>query len=140
MNKKILFNLGFLFLVFIVSEFFYVYAQQGDAIPNRPQLNYTSEDARDPFDTYLPGQEKTNYDQEEYTSGSVQPPSLTVQGLIWGGSIPQAIVNNKVVKVGDVIEEARIADITKEGVKVSYKGRNFNLAPATLSSSQEVGE
>jgi hypothetical protein len=51
-----------------------------------------------------------------------------VQGVIWGTELPQAIINNKVVKVGDTIEEVRILDIQKGGITVFYKSRNYTIS------------
>ncbi|MFA5118061.1 MAG: hypothetical protein WC695_04305 [Candidatus Omnitrophota bacterium] len=56
---------------------------------------------------------------------------LSVQGVIWGGSLKQAIVNDKVVQQGDMINNARILEITKEGIVILYMNRQFTLnAPA----------
>jgi type II secretory pathway component PulC len=140
MNKKFFYNLVFLLaLVSLAYQLFYAYAQQDNTIIARPQLNYNSEDARDPFNSYLPTEENKGGQQQE-TEAYVQPPTLTVQGLIWGSNMPQAIINNKVVKIGDIIEGARIVEIDKEGVEVSYKGRSFTLTPATVGSQEEAGQ
>ncbi len=63
-------------------------------------------------------------------------PSMTFQGMIWNSRRPQAIINNKVYDVGDVIEisagilkdsgyKVKIGDITKDGVYLRYKGKDF---------------
>ena len=56
------------------------------------------------------------------------PVSLTVQGLVWGGAVPQAIINNKVVNMGDVIEGAEVIEISKNGVILLYKNRRYTLS------------
>ena len=52
---------------------------------------------------------------------------LTVQGIIWGSNLPQAIINNKVVKVGDVLEGAEVTDINKDGVIILFAGVSHKL-------------
>lgn len=58
-------------------------------------------------------------------------PAYTIQGVIWGTELPLAIINNKVLKIGDMLDEAKIENIDKNGVVVSLKGNLFTLnAPA----------
>lgn len=107
-------------------------------IKARPNLEYKASDLRDPFQEY-PIEEEKKIEaipqveapkQEEV----VTPPALTIQGIIWGGRFPQAIINNKVVKIGDIIEEAQVSGISKEGVVITFKNRQFNLSsPAAVN-------
>lgn len=58
-------------------------------------------------------------------------PALTVRGIIWGSSLPQAIINDKVVKVGDTVDGVTVEGIEKSGVSVSFAGAIYELsAPA----------
>jgi hypothetical protein len=93
----------------------------------RPKIEPV-ENARDPFKPALEEeQDKEVPEQEE------KLPELTVQGLIWGSSLPQAIVNNKVVKVGDKIEGAEVVSIDKQGVTVLFANKEHKLSsPAAL--------
>lgn len=60
----------------------------------------------------------------------VRLPSLQIQGIIWGGSSPQAIINEQVVAKGDVIAGGvEILDISKGGIKVIYRSKIFTLLP-----------
>lgn len=97
----------------------------------RPAAGYTSDSLRDPFKPYLQREEKGAPSGE--SPGEEIPPDLVVQGIIWGSSLPQAIINNTVVKVGDMIEEARILEISKEGVTVFFKNRQYKLGSPGLS-------
>lgn len=54
-------------------------------------------------------------------------PNFSVQGVIWGGSLPQAIINDQVVKIGDTIQGAKVISIGKEGVGLLFDGRQHNL-------------
>ena len=61
-------------------------------------------------------------------------PSFAVQGLVWGGSMPQAVVDNQVVKVGDVIQDAEIVEISKDGIKLLYNKKIYKLAPPSSAA------
>jgi hypothetical protein len=98
-----------------------------------PKVEYKTESLKNPFQGYLkkPEAEAASGKQQE-----VPPPTLTIQGIIWGGELPQAIIDNKVVKVGDVIQEARIIDINKYGVTISFKGRQYNISSPASANMQ----
>ena len=57
----------------------------------------------------------------------VVAPPLRVQGLMLTKGKPQAIVNRKVLSVGDVIEEAKILAITLDSITVLYHEKEFTL-------------
>lgn len=109
-------------------------------IIERPSVEYNAEGLRDPFDVLIAkpiipesSQSKENTDIQEGT-----PPLLTVQGIIWGGMFPQAIINNKVVKVGDTVQEAQIISIEKDGITVLFKDKQFYLSsPGTEQTSKK---
>ena len=58
--------------------------------------------------------------------------NLELQGIFWGSSNPQAIINRKIVSVGDQVEDAEVAAITKESVTLSRNGQEFELKPEVL--------
>lgn len=60
----------------------------------------------------------------------VQPilPSMTIQGVIWGSSVPCVIIDNRVLKLGESINEVKITGIGKKGVEVLYSGWKYNLS------------
>lgn len=93
------------------------------------KVRYTSQALRDPFQNPF---EIYTFVEEEQIEPSVVGSTLghlRVQGIVWGTDMPQAIVNNTVVKVGEVIGGAEIVDIRKEGVYVLYKGGQYILRP-----------
>ena len=110
----------------------------------RPHIEYNASNLRDPFEDLLARkreEEARKKEAEPTIEINVPPPPLTVQGLVWGGTTPQAIINNKVVKKGDVIEEAEIVDIGKDGVNVLYKNHLFRLSsPASNYRSADKKE
>ena len=63
-------------------------------------------------------------------------PDMNFQGMIWKSSRPQAIINNKVYDVKDVInvnavagEEIRIKEILSDGINLIYKRKEFIVRP-----------
>ncbi len=110
-------------------------AQRKDEVI-RPKIEYNARGLKDPFRPLV--MEK----KVETAVGSQQPevkslPALTVQGLIWGGNFPQAIINNKVVKIGDAIGEVKITGITKEGVTVLFDNMEHKLPSPALTVPQQ---
>jgi hypothetical protein len=98
----------------------------------RPELKYTAQDSRDPFQSATSGQPQPGAESGVPAAEKKALPQLTVQGVIWGGNLPQAIINNKVLKVGDTIEGAQVKNIGKEGITVLFEGSEYNLSsPAT---------
>lgn len=110
--------------------------EQDVELLKRPHLEYNAYNLRDPFEDLLTQKKEEIRKPGESEGETVTPPPLSVQGLVWGGRTPQAIIDNRVVKVGDVIEEAEIIEISKDGVTVLYKRRIFKLSsPASNNMS-----
>jgi len=60
-------------------------------------------------------------------------PSLEVQGIIRGGRFNQAIINGKIIKVGDTVEGARVTGINSDNVVVFFGNKSATLySPAAL--------
>lgn len=101
----------------------------------RPDVVYKAEGLRDPFQNPLTEASKPAAKPEGAAVAERHaPPSLSVQGLIWGGNIPQAIVNNKVVKVGDAIDGARVISIDKNGITVLFEETEYKFSPQTAGA------
>jgi len=93
------------------------------------KIEYKAEGLKDPF-------------QEEEIEAPVPErkralPSLTIQGIVWGGSFPQAIINNKVVRAGDTIEGVEITDINKNGVTVFFENQKYTLSVSSPVSQRK---
>ncbi len=65
-----------------------------------------------------------------------QPPNLRLQGILWGTARPQAIINRKIVSVGDAVENAQIVSVSRDGVMVSFNGQQYQLKLATRGSAR----
>ncbi|MFA5198612.1 MAG: hypothetical protein WC432_03600, partial [Candidatus Omnitrophota bacterium] len=94
----------------------------------------------DPFRTYLIKDEPEVKPQE--TGLPVKPDfdisKLQLQGVVWGVKNPQAIINGKVVSVGDLIEGAEIVSIDKKGVTLSINGGIMDLSSPGQVSTKTV--
>ena len=98
----------------------------------------------DPFESQLPKPQAPvpNVIQEAPaplpTEEVINPPVISVSSLVSGGPAPQAIINGKIMRVGSEIDGAVISGITKEGIEITYKGKNFSYpAPSkTLKYTQ----
>jgi len=109
----------------------------------RPQIKYKSSQLRDPFQSYLIKEEKSKAGQEQGADNLVKPKLdlnlLEVQGIIWGGKIPQSIINNKVLAIGDSINGAEILSIDKSGITLNFAGEILNLsAPGQGVASKKI--
>lgn len=102
-----------------------------------PQMEYDAGNLRDPFEPE-PFEEEEG---KEFNITEVSPrmplPSLEVKGIVWGAELPQAIINNRVVKIGDRIEGACIVDISKEGITVFHGGRQQLIAAPAVNMLEE---
>ena len=111
---------------------------------NQPE--YTSSALRDPFESQLPlppveveaeGPLKVRAEPVK----PLEPPAIKVEGLIFGGPVPEVIIGGKVLAVGDKVEEAVITGITKEGVEVLYQERAFSFpAPSKMMKYSQGGK
>ncbi|MFH1045396.1 MAG: hypothetical protein V1727_00340 [Candidatus Omnitrophota bacterium] len=117
--------------------FLAVHAEDAPAKATWPQVSYSGENVRDPFlSPFELGAVATNANEKKNETKPTLP-HLEVQGLIWGTKLPQAIINNQIIRPGDTISGAEILDVRKEGVYVLYGGYQFILRPAVLDSGDD---
>ncbi len=118
---------------------------EGDirAIPLKSGISYEAGKLRDPFKSLVKPELLVSSGQDGAVVTEVTAPSLKIKGVFWGGDFPQAIINDKVVKVGDTIEGAQILSIDKNSVSVFFVNRQFILSsPASenLANSPNEGK
>jgi len=56
-----------------------------------------------------------------------QLPTMQLKGIVWGGRVPAAIIDDKVYRKGDILKGAKISKIVKEGVWLLYNGKEYLL-------------
>lgn len=115
-SKKMYFCLGVVIILSLLAK----------------KVEYTSQDGRDPF--------QSPFEMEgglATTTGRVDVSNLEVQGMVWGSTNPQAIINNTVVKIGEAVDGAQVLDIRKEGVYILYGGKQYILRPTVPAEQRE---
>jgi len=85
----------------------------------------------DPFEPVIPIEETTEaQDKYEFRGQKeIQPPEVVIEGVLWGKTIPQAIIDGEVYKKGDTLKsvDAKIVKIEKNIVFISYQGKVFEM-------------
>mgnify|MGYP001562318035 CR=1 FL=1 len=105
---------------------------------------YTAQHLRDPLASLLPdGKSPSGSSTAQVAAspgsqaGSASlPPKLEVQGMVWGGAEPQAIIDGRVYGIGDVVGGGRILAIDREGVMIEYQGQTQRYGPASMSAER----
>lgn len=97
-------------------------------------VEYKSGGLRDPF--YQEKKPEVVKKIEEAPTQKKPLPGLKIQGIVWGSSIPQAIINNKVLKIGDKIEDVSIVEISREGVIILFEKQKYSLSSPGVVSQE----
>ena len=91
-------------------------------------FKYSAEELRDPFKTFLPITKEDEQDKTfQYIKEHITLPPFQIQGVLWGSSLPQAIVDNSVVKIGDTIKGAKVVNITRDYIEFLYMKEHFSV-------------
>lgn len=56
-----------------------------------------------------------------------RPPKLSLQGIFWDVEDPLALINKTVVRRGDTVKGAKVAQITPDKVILVYRGKSLTL-------------
>lgn len=100
-----------------------------------PKEEFDIKGLKDPFedpfeDTAIPDE---TIKIHQLTTENIPLPPLEVQGIIMSGKFNQAIINNKIIKVGDSIGGARVTNISNDSVVVFFGNKSYTLySPAAL--------
>jgi len=137
-------------IAFVAVGWFTIYGGEALAVPESlaegsPKLNieYKAENLADPFMDYKAEQSQEVSERPK----ELKPlPPLAIKGIVWGGNFSQAIINNKIVRVGETIDGVSVTEINKNGVVVLFDNQLYRLAsPASinygnLNKTQEGGK
>ena len=96
------------------------------------KIAYTVENDKMPF--------KSPFDdikEEESVEENVVLPDMKFQSMVWRSSRPQAIINNKVYDINDMVDvdtgaaggEIKVKSIDKDGIHLIYKKKEFIVRP-----------
>ena len=105
---------------------------------------YTAHKLRDPFKSLLPQVSGGAGDLEAGLSVSQNPPAppppkrpapeLHVEGLVWGGPTPSAIIDGDVYRVGESLQGDTIIAIGRRGVTLEHEGDRVLYPPLSRMS------
>ena len=103
-------------------------------------LEYLASNLKDPLETCI----VPKAPEKPIDGGPVEPPpdpgkfdKLNVNGIFWGASFPQAIIDDKVYKEGDGIEGAVIKKIDKDGIIILLRGVEYKLSAPAFKKPEE---
>lgn len=108
-------------------------------------VSYTAKGLRDPMVSLLPKPVQESAvgqpggaaaPSPKAAPRAPSPPAVTVEGIIWGGTRPQAIIRGKVYDVGDTVDGVTITAIDEDGVKVVAAGTTFSLTTAVANEGR----
>ena len=139
-KKRIIIILFIIVFIFLVRQTQSIDGPVPEGSAGFNKIEYKAEGLKDPFQ-----EEKIEIKEEPEVQIETKPlPGVQIQGIVWGGAFPQAIINNKVVKIGDTIGQLQIIDIAKSGITVLFENRKYNLsvpsAPTQKSPNPKGGK
>ena len=119
-----------------------------DAAPVPPvteEVTYTASEFRDPMASLLPGEAGPSVTEpavslSEEMAQSPGPPSIDVQGIIWGPHRPQALIDGEVYDLGDTIHregDIHIMEIDRDGITVDVQGATFRVAVSPIELTEK---
>ncbi len=121
------------------------------AAPSSPSagqtgLTYKAEGLKDPFRTWIKRSDQPVMEEKKEDKADKPLPALTIEGIIWGGKFPQAIVNGQVVKVGESImagtanagDKVRIDAISRDGITVFFNNRTYEVSSPAQTSLMNI--
>jgi len=114
-----------------------------NGVISRPVVEYKSGQLRDPFRPLkvIKGKKATAEEKKvDLMKAGSDLGNLKVQGIIWGGRFPQAIINERVLTVGDTIDGVEILSIGKDGITLSSGGGADNLTVSVEPPAFKTGE
>jgi hypothetical protein len=91
------------------------------------EIKYMGRENRDPVDNSFLFPEKPAAAPPPPEAPAFAADQFKVTALLWGSKTPQAIINDKVVAMGEDLGGGKIAAIDKDGVHVNYNGEEVLL-------------
>ncbi len=103
---------------------------------------YTAGELRDPLASLLPKEPpapeatpSADLPARTAVQRPTEPPAINLRGIIWGEITPLAIIDDRLYRVGDPVEGARIITIDRSGMTVEYEGVAFPIAVVTAGTA-----
>ena len=143
-------------LDFLESERYPVKRQTEEAseLSEESDIKHEDIDSRDPFEPQILTPKKEGVIKVKEITETARPKAsklfaLSIQGIIWNSDNPLVIINNKVLKEGEVLlmtvdggvaGQITIIDIEKDGVTIDYLGEEERLRSPASSALQKGGK
>lgn len=108
-------------------------AVQAESTTSQATIDVTAKRAeawgRDPFTGSLASGKRVETSTRTEASRATAAPAKgwSLTGIIDNGTMPFAFINGKMVKVGDLVDQARVVRIEKQKVTLSVNGNQFSL-------------
>ena len=77
--------------------------------------------------------------EEHKDTADLALPTLHLQGLMYGGLKPRAIIEGKVVAEGQKVGDVEVLQITPEGALLSFHGKRFFLKKSSPLQLRKPG-
>ena len=59
----------------------------------------------------------------------ISPPAFVITGVIWNTNRPQAIIDGRVVNIGDTVSDSKVIAIERYKIEIVYQGKSFTVTP-----------
>jgi hypothetical protein len=123
-------------------------APAAPSLPSAGQtgLAYKADGLKDPFRARIKKSDQPVMEEKKEEKVDKPLPLLTIEGIIWGGKFPQAIVNGQVARVGDSImagtanagDNVRIDAISRDGITVFFNNRTYEVSSPAKASLTNI--
>lgn len=128
-TKKIVFNITFvLFLGMFSAVFMAPEIKAAEFAGNKDKFIYTADDRSDPFVPLLSSKglikEMGPSTREEMMNFMK---NIKVSGIMWDETLPVVMMNKKMRKVGDIVENLTIKQININSVILEYKDQTHEI-------------
>ena len=87
---------------------------------------YNTHGKRDPFIPLI-SENKTIMSPAGWSFISSKLPELKIEGILFDGTNSLAIINDKIVTIGDNISNCKIASITREEIVIRYMDKEYSV-------------
>jgi hypothetical protein len=79
------------------------------------------------IDSNVPARKMIGKEEMDKPAEELTPPELKINGLVWNTDKPQAIINDQVVVIGDMVGDSKVIDIRKDGVDLMFLNKPFTV-------------
>ena len=87
---------------------------------------YNTHGKRDPFIPLI-SEDKTIMGRDGWSFISSKLPELKIEGVLFDKIKPLAIINDKIVAIGDNIGNCKIVSITREEIVIRYMNKEYSV-------------